>query len=270
MGGDESGRSILTETGSNEVVKGRGVSDTRGQVLEIPEVGKGLEDGGGAVGLDLAGDGVNTLVLGVALGSVGGDEPGGETATKTVEVEGVLLAVVGLLSVGQVVGANSQRGSNVVEEATSLVKGDEQEGLVPLGAAAHSVVDLLDEDLAEADVAGGVHGVGVKTAARRVDVRQLGEKTQVGILVEVLKGNNVLAGILVDPVEEERIGVEVAVDAVVVAPRDAALAGQLENTLGLNAVDIEAVVVGAMAGGGTGNSAEAVGVGGLEKKNSLN
>ena len=151
----------------------------------------------------------------------------------------------------------------MVEESTSLIEGEEKEGLVPLGAGTEGFVDLLNENLAEGDVAGGVHGVGVQAAAGRVDVGELGKETQVGILVEVLQRDDVVLGVLRGPVEEQGVGQEVAVSAVVVAPRDALLRSDLEDTGGVDAGVIEALVVRTMAVGCTGDGAETVGVCGL-------
>lgn len=151
----------------------------------------------------------------------------------------------------------------MVVESTCLVEADEEKGLLPLRASADGVVDLLQENLAEGDVAGGVHGVGVQTAAGRVDVRQLGEETKVGVLVEVLERHNVALGVFGGPVEEQGIGTEGAVGAVVVEPRDALLRGSLEDAGTLDGGVKEALIVAAMAVGDTSDGAETVGVGGL-------
>jgi hypothetical protein len=47
-----------------------------------------------------------------------------------------------------------------------------------------------------------VHGVSVGATARRVEVRQLRELTQVSILEEVLNGDDVGRGVVGGPVEE--------------------------------------------------------------------
>lgn len=198
-------------------------------------------------------------------GSVGRHQPGGHAATKTVEVESVLAAVGGGLSVGLVVGTDSERGSDVVEETTGLIVGNEQEGLLPLRAGAESIVDLLDEDLAERDVARGMHGVGVQAAAGRVDVGELGQKAQVGVLEEVLNGDNVLLSVLGGPVEEHGVGQEGTVGTVVVAPRDSLLGGNLEDAGNVDARHVKGVVVRAVTIGSTSNRAETVGVGGLSE-----
>lgn len=265
MGVSQSLRS-LARLRTNQMVESRRVRDTGRKVLQIPEVSKSLEDRGGTVRGSLAGGGVDTEVLNVSLGGVRRDEPGRHTAAQTVKVEGVGGAVGGGFGVGLVVWADGKRGLDVVEETAGLVVGDQQQGLVPLGPGADGIVDLLEEDLAEGDVAGGVHGVGVEAAARGVDVGELGQEAEVGVLVEVLEGNDVLFGILGDPAVEESVGEEGAVGAVVVLPADALLAGGLEDAGDVDARDVEAVVVGAVAIRGTGEGAEAVGVGGLSRQ----
>lgn len=151
----------------------------------------------------------------------------------------------------------------MIEESTSLIEGDEEKGLVPLGTGADGVVDLLDEHLTVGDVAGGVHGVGVQATAGGVDVGQLGEDAQVGVLVEVLEGNDVALGVLRGPVEEHGIGEEGTVGTVVVEPRDALLRGSLEDAAGLDGGDIEIIVVLSVAIGETGDRTETVRVGRL-------
>lgn len=253
-----------TGSRTNQVVKRGRVLDARSVVLQIPQVAQGLQNRGGAVRGRLSGDGVDTVVLDVALGSVGRDQPGGHTATQTVEVERVRAAVLGGLGVGLVVRADGKRRSNVVKETTCLIEGDEQESLVPLGAGAQGVVDLLHKNLAERDVTGRVHGVGVQTAAGGVDVRQLGQQSQVSVLEEVLQGHNVALRVLGGPVVEQGVRQEVTVGAVVVAPRDILLAGGLEDAGNGNGRHIEGIVVGAVTVGSTGEGAKAVGVGGLD------
>jgi hypothetical protein len=114
-----------------------------------------------------------------------------------------------------------------------------------------------------------VHGVGVEVAAGGVDVGELGQEAEVGVLVEVLKGDDVLLRVLDGPVEEESIGKEGTVGAVVVLPGDVLLAGSLENAGDVDARDVETVVVVAVAISGTGEGAQAVGVGGLFSSVSL-
>jgi hypothetical protein len=259
----EDTRRIRASLSTNQMIKGRRVLDTRTHILQIPQVTQSLEDRGSTVRRRLASNGIGTIVLNMTAGSIGGDQPSGHTATETIKVESVVLAVLGSLSVSLVVRTDSQRGGNVVEETTCLIEGDEEEGLVPLGTGADGIVDLLEENLTERDVAGGVHGVGVEAAAGGVDVGELGEQTKIGVLVEVLKGHDVALGVLCGPVEEHGIGQEVAVRAIVVAPRDALLGGDLEDAAGIDARYIEALVVRAVTVRGTCDGTETVGVGRL-------
>lgn len=108
-----------------------------------------------------------------------------------------------------------------------------------------------------------MHGVGVEVAARGVDVGELGKEAEIGVLVEVLERDDVMLGVLGGPVEEESVRKEGAVGAVVVLPGDVLLAGNLEDAGDVDARDIEAVVVGSVAIGGTREGAQPVGVGGL-------
>jgi hypothetical protein len=143
------------------MIESRGVANTRRHILQIPQITQSLKNRGSAVGRRLASDRVNTIVLDIALRSIRRDQPSRHTATKTVKFERVGGTVVGGLGVSLIIRTNGQRWSNVVEETARLVIGQEEESLFPLGTGAESVVDLLDEDLAEGDVAGRVHGVGV-------------------------------------------------------------------------------------------------------------
>jgi hypothetical protein len=245
------------------VVKGRRVRDTRSGVLKVPQVAKGLQNGGGTVRLGLSSNGVDTVVLNVTLGSIGRDQPSGHAATEAVKVKSVVLSIGSGLSVGLVIGTHSKRGLNVVEETTGLIVGQKEESLLPLGAGAESIIHLLDQDLAEGDIARGVHRVGVLTAAGRVDVRELGKEAEIGVLVEVLKGNDVGLGVLSGPVEEHGVGQEITVGAVVVAPRDALGAGDLEDAGGVDGRDIEINVVLTVTIRSTRDSTKTVGVGGL-------
>lgn len=200
----------------------------------------------------------------MAPGSVRGDQESGHTATVTVVGESVVLAVDGGLGVGLVVRADSSGGRNVVEETTSLIVGQEEERFFPLGTVAHSLVDLLDENLTVRDIAVGVHRVGVGATARRVEVRQLRELTQVSILEEVLNGDDVGRGILGSPVEEQAVGEESTVGAVVVEPADVLGRGLLEDAVDLDGGHIEGVIVISVTISGTRNGTETVGVGGLD------
>lgn len=254
-GGGQEVRGVGAGLGADQVVEGWGVGDARGEVGNVIEVSKGLQDRRGAVRLRLTGSGVDAVVLKVSLGSEGGDEPGGHAATVAVEVQSVVLTIGRSFGVGQVVRADRQRGWNVVVETTGLIVGDEEQAALPERTVAKRLIDLLDKDLTVRHVAAGVHRVGVRATARRVDVGQGGQLTQVGILEEVLHGDNTAWGILGGPVEEESVGQESTVRPVIVQPADSLLCGRLEDRQNVNAGDIEAIIVLSMPRGGTCESA---------------
>lgn len=154
----------------------------------------------------------------------------------------------------------------MVEETTSLVVSQEKERFFPLRTVAQSLIDLLDEDLAVGDVSVGVHGVGIEATARGVEVRQLGELTQVRVLEKVLDGNDAVGRIGGSPVEKQAVRKESTVGAVIVEPADVLGSGLLEDAVDLDGGDIEIVVIGTVTIGGTGNSTEAVGVGRLSRQ----
>lgn len=245
------------------MIERRRVGDTRSKVLKVPQQTESLQDGGGAVRLRLAGGLVNTVVLNESRESIRRDQESGYTSTVTVKVQGVALAVASL-GIGLVVRAHSQWGSNVVEETTGLVEGQKKERFFPLRTVTESFVDLLDKDLTVRDVSARVHGIGVETAAGRVEVRKLRKLTQISILEEVLDGNNVLFGVGRSPVEEETVRGESTVGAVVVEPANSLAAGLLEDVVDLDGGNYKGVVVGSVAIRGTGNSTESVRVGGLK------
>ena len=160
--------------------------NARRQFLQIPEVAKSLDHRGCLVRGGLASHCIGTLVLDKSFGAVGRNEPRWHATTKAIKGEGVVPAVHGGLGVGDVVRANGFWRRNVVEETASLIVGNQQERLLPLRAITKGLVDLLDKDLAIGSVACWVHGVGVETAAGRVDVGQLRQHSKVGILIEIL------------------------------------------------------------------------------------
>ena len=204
--------------------------DAGSERLKVPQVSQGAEYRGSAVDLSLAGA-VDALVLNVSLRQVRRDDPGRDTATVAVEVEGVCASVRGSFGVGQLIWADCLRWRIVVVEAAGLVKGDDEQHVVPLRRGADGVVDLLEEDFAGGDGAGRVHGVGVKAAARGVDEGVLWEFAEVGILEEALEGPDV--GLVLTggdrPVVELGVGVEGSVRAVVVQPADVLGAELLEE-----------------------------------------
>ena len=117
----------------------------------------------------------------------------------------------------------------MIVETTGLVVGEEEQTTLPEWTVAECFIDLLDKDLTVRHIAVGVHRVGVRATARGIDVGQCGKLSQVGILEEVLHGDNTAWGILGGPVEEESVGQESAVRPVIVQPADSLLCGRLEN-----------------------------------------
>lgn len=253
----------VADLGANQVVKGRGVGDTRGQVREIPEVAQGLEDRGRTVGRGLARGRVDTVVLDVALGGVGRDQPGRHTATEAVKSQGVVLTVGSSLSVSLLIRTDGSGRGDVVEETTRLVVGNQEKRLLPLRTGADGIVDLLQQNLAEGNVAARVHGVGVAGAAGWVDVGDLRKETKVSILVEVLQRDDAAVGVLGGPVEEHGVGQESTVGAVVVLPGDSLLGSNFEDASGSDLRFQEAIVVLTMAISSTGKSTQTIGVSGL-------
>jgi hypothetical protein len=121
---------------------------------------------------------------------------------------------------------------------------------------------LFDEKLTERNVSGRVHGVGVQTATRGVEVRKLGEEAEVGILEEVFNGHDIGEAGFVDVRKELSIVVEGAVGAIIFAPTNAFAIEDLEDAGNIN-VGGEIGIVEALACRGACKGAEAVRVGGL-------
>lgn len=63
----------------------------------------------------------------------------------------------------------------MVVESARLVKGQDEQRLVPLGAGSEGVVDGFDQDLTVGDEACRVHGAGSLPAAGWVDETELGQ-----------------------------------------------------------------------------------------------
>ena len=108
------------------MVKGWRVGDTRGEVVDVIEITKRLQDRRGTVRLRLTRGGVGPEILKVSLGSKGGDEPGGHAAAVAVEVQSVVVTIGRSFGVGQIVRADRKRWGNVVMEAAGLVVGEEE------------------------------------------------------------------------------------------------------------------------------------------------
>lgn len=176
------------------MIKRRRPLNTRCERLEIPQVSKRPQNRRSTV-RHLVAIAVNTKLLNVPLRDPWGDNPRWQTASKTVKLESVLVLIRRGDGVSEVIRARGKRRRHVVVEASGLVKGDNEEGVLPLRAVADGVVHLLEEDLAVRDETGGVHGVCANTTARGVDVGELREAAEVGVLVELFEGLHVLLGV---------------------------------------------------------------------------
>lgn len=154
----------------------------------------------------------------------------------------------------------------MVMEATGLVKGQDEESLLPLRTAAQSIIHLLDESLAVGDQASGMHGGGANSAARGVEVRQFRQCAgrSVGIkLVQVLDLVLVVGGIC--PVKVARIGAGTAGRVPVVDPRVTGLGQLLEDGPLGELMVAKPRVIQTVAVGGAGNQSGTVGVGVLQE-----
>ena len=158
---------------------------------------------------------VRSLVLDEALSDPRGDEVRRHAHAETRKVEGDVLAVERGLGVGKVVaGRDVLGGRDVVREAAVLVKGEDEERLVPLRGGAEGLVDLLHEGLAVGSWAGRVERLHV--AALGVDVGELGECARLGVCEELGEGLDVGLGSAAGdcPVVEEGVGIERGVEVV--------------------------------------------------------
>lgn len=148
----------------------------------------------------------------------------------------------------------------MVREPAVLVKGQDEESLVPLRGRAERLVDALDPALAHIDGRRRVEGH--VRAAFRVDPGELGQGACFGVAVELVDGADI--GLAETrhggPAVEERVGEE-AGRVGVVDPADVMFGELLEDgTLG-EGRPVEVRVVGAVAVGGAGRQIGAVGVG---------
>ena len=127
---------------------------------------------------------VLSLVLNHALSDPGRDEVRRHTHAETGKVESEVLAVLCGFGVGDVVGSGDVLGGwDVISEATVLVKGHDEESLIPLRGGAEGLVDALYEDLAVGRRARGMERL-VGTAFG-VDVREGGEGSRRGVFEEL-------------------------------------------------------------------------------------
>jgi hypothetical protein len=239
------------------------ILNTGSERIEVPEVTEGAEQRASRVGLDLAAV-IGTLLLNVSLTDPRGDEKSGNTATETVKLVSVLLAVGGLLGVGQVVGASGQGRGNVVVEATALVEGQDEESFLPLRAGTERLIDLLDEGLAVGYETAVMHGGGTNTAAGRVQVRELGQSAVGGISVElVYRDNFVLVVCSFGPDKVFGLRASTTSGIPIVDPGVVGLPELLKNRVLGVGVGIESGIVGTVATGSTSNNSKTVWIGRL-------
>ena len=228
------------------MVERRGPLNSGSERLKVPEVTQGAENGRGAVrdGLAIR---VATVLLDRALADPGGDEEGGDAAAKTVESVGVADAVGSLLGVGEVVRRRGEWGRNVVVETTRLVKGKDEESVLPLRTSAKRVVDLLDESFSIRNQATVVHRGGTNTTAGRVKIREGRQVSCDSISVELGHRDN-----LVGVVRGERPSVSLGLrtstpgSIPVVEPREILLGHGLENRGKVELVGVVGTEVGAV------------------------
>jgi hypothetical protein len=207
------------------VVERRRPLNTRRERREIPQVPKSPQDRCSTVRHSLA-TAVNTKLLNVSRGNPRRDDPGRQTASKTIKLEGILVLVRGSDGVSKVIRARRKRRRDVVMETSSLIESDDEEGVLPLRSVADGIVHLLEEDFSIRDETGRVHGVSANTAARGVDVGELREAAEVGVLVELVEALHVLLGVAAGNGGGEVHGVAAAGDGGVVLPGDV-LGGEL-------------------------------------------
>jgi hypothetical protein len=151
------------------MLEGGGVGNTRGEGVKTPQLIEKAEDGSMRVLSSIVG----TLVLNETGADPWGNEKGRDSDTKTLEVEGSVLAIVSNLGVCDVVASwDTGWGRDVIAETSVLVKGQDEKGLLPLGTVADGLVDPLDEVLSEGDWGRWVEGI--VAAALWVDVAELG------------------------------------------------------------------------------------------------
>src|SRR6201999_4645529 len=88
-----------------------------------------------------------------------------------------------ILADGRVRGHSPTRGRDVVVTATVLVIGDDQQRLVPAGAVAQRLVNLLNQHFAKSHVVVGVLAVALRTPTR-LEERVGGQVSGRGVGVE--------------------------------------------------------------------------------------
>ncbi len=135
----------------------------------------------------------------------------------------------------------------MIAEASVLVKGKDEECLVPLWGVADSFVDALDEILTEGDWRRRMEGL--VRAALRVDVGELWQFPSACIGVELIERNNIglVSPRCKGPVVESSIWIEAKSRAgggvLVVDPRDSGLGELLEDGSLRQPIHVESIVI---------------------------
>lgn len=237
-------------------------SHSRGQGIQTPELLQEAEDRSVAV-LSAV---IVSLVLHNTLANPWGDEEGGNADTQTLEVEGDVLSIMGYLGVGEVVTSRYVDWRwNVVGETSVLVKGQDEESVLPLWRVANRLVNALDEALTEGNW--GWRVVRLVAAALWVDICELGKRSSLGIGIKLVERSNVGLGStrFERPLVESSVWVEsqswASGGVLVVHPRDVSLGQLLEDAALRETVDPKGSIVGSMAVRGTGCEVCTVGVG---------
>mmetsp|Transcript_57724 Transcript_57724/g.101421 ORF Transcript_57724/g.101421 Transcript_57724/m.101421 type:complete len:435 (-) Transcript_57724:56-1360(-) len=203
-GGAVLARGLLTQQASEGVGPSHAVRQRLHTLVRQAEdlVGSG-EDGGGVEGRGRGGllSG-QSLRHNRALLDPGGDGDGGDANAQLVKGEPVGGHLV-------IAGNASVRRHDVIVEATVLIVGDEEQGLLPLGARTQGLVHLLDQLLAFHD-----RGIGVLPVGQGVSVggglglqpgelrKGAGSHILVEVSIELLQVLNVLRGVGVLEIEQ--------------------------------------------------------------------
>jgi hypothetical protein len=118
------------------------------------------------------------------------DQHGRNTNTETTEIKSGVLSISSLLSVSQFIASrNVSRRDDVIAKTATFVKGEDEQGLMPLRGASQSLIDTLDEVLTEGDRRRRMHRI--EGAAFGVNVCELGKVSTLSIFVELRDTLNV-------------------------------------------------------------------------------
>lgn len=139
----------------------------------------------------------------------------------------------------------------MVAETAVLVEGEDEESLVPVGGVSYGLVNALDEVLTKSDWGGRMEGLVV--AAFRVNICELGQGSSLCVGIEIIKRLDVsiLCAGRLGPAVEGGVGVKTKIRAgrgvLVVYPGDVLFRELLEDGTLREAIDVEGVVIGAVA-----------------------